>query len=145
MKVKQPQQILPIFAVVIVLLVYFYPKIAFTENYFPLYPGIDTIYPPKFSVHKLNQIYVGMPRKDVLELLGEPSFKSSNPSYTKDKKYGVELENDGYSVDETSWGYGLDGGCRWWCDFAWVTYSIHFDNNSPNAKVIRTSREIFYD
>ncbi|MFE1746266.1 hypothetical protein [Coleofasciculus sp. H7-2] len=67
MNLKQPQQQrLPIFLVLIVLLGYFYPKIAVTENYFPLYPGIDTIYPPRFSVEKFNLISVEMSRKEVL-------------------------------------------------------------------------------
>ena len=59
MNIKQPQrQILPGILALIVLLVYFYPKIACTEDYFPLYPGIDTIYPPKFSVENFKQISV---------------------------------------------------------------------------------------
>ncbi|MBD1900958.1 hypothetical protein NDI44_04605 [Trichocoleus sp. DQ-A3] len=146
MNLKQPQQqILPGILVLIVLLVYFYPKIAATENYFPLYPGIDTIYPPKFSVHKFNSISVGMSRKEVLELLGEPSYKGENYFYTKDTNYGIDLEHDGYRVDDTRWGYGIDDGCRGWCDFAWVTYSILFDSESSNAKVVRTGREIVYN
>jgi hypothetical protein len=143
MNLKQPQQqILPFFVVLIVLLIYFYPKIAYTEDYLPLYPGIDTIYPPEFSVHKFNRISVEMSRKDVLELLGEPSYKGGNSSYTKDKNYGIDLEHDGYRVDDTTWGYGIDDGCRGWCDFAWVTYSIHFDSESSNAKVTGKHREI---
>ena len=47
--------------------------------------------------------------------------------------------------DNLTWGYGLDDGCRGWCDFAWITYSVHFDNESSNAKVIETRREVFYD
>lgn len=146
MNIKQHQeQVILVLVALILLLIPFYLVKAYTEDYFPLYPGIDSIYPPKFSVHKLNRISVGMSRKEVLELLGEPSYKSENPSYTKDKNYGIDLEHDGYRVDDTRWGYGIEGGCRGWCDFAWVTYSVHFYNESPNAKVTRKSREVFYD
>jgi hypothetical protein len=136
-KTKQPQ-ILPIFLVSIVLLVYFYPKIAATEDYFPLFPGIDTIYPPQFSVHKFNRISVGMSRKEVLGLLGEPSFKGSYPPLNLPKGYS-------HTEDNSLWGYGLDDGCRGWCDFAWVAYFIEFDSESSNAKVMQTRREIFSD
>lgn len=140
MNIKQPQQqILPIFVGLIVLLIYFYPKIACTEDYFPLYPGIDTIYTPQFSVHKFNRISVGMSRKEVIGLLGEPSFKGSYPpSLNLPKGYS-------HTEDNSLWGYGLDDGCRGWCDFAWVAYFIEFDSESSNAKVIQTRREIFSD
>lgn len=143
MNLKQPQQqILPIFLACLLLLGYFYRKMAFNEDYFPLYPGIDTIYPPKFSVHKFDRISVGMSRKEVFELLGEPSYKGANYFYTKDTNYGIDLEHDGYRVDDTRWGYGIDDGCRGWCDFAWVTYFILFDSESSNAKVTGKYREI---
>lgn len=145
MKAKQPQkQTLAISLGLIVWLGYFYLKMAYTEDYFSLYPGIDTIYPPKFSGHKLNQIYVGMPRKEVLELLGEHSYKGGNPSDTKEKNYGIRPEDEENWAD-TNWGYGIDGGCRGWCDLAWVTYSIYFNNSSPNAKVKKINREVFLD
>jgi hypothetical protein len=112
---------------------------AFTENYFPLFPGIDTIYPPRFSVDKFNRISIGMSRKEVLELLGEPSFKGSYPpSLNLPKEYS-------HTEDNSLWGYGIDDGCRGWCDFAWIVYHIYFDSESSNAKVMQTRREIFSD
>jgi len=139
MNLKQPQQqILPGILVLIVLLVYFYPKIAATENYFPLYPGIDTIYPPQFSVENFNHISVGLSRKEVLKLLGEPSFRGGVPiDIPKKYSYMKQVE------DNLTWGYGLDGGCRGWCDLAWVAYFIEFDGESSNAKVVATRREVF--
>jgi hypothetical protein len=142
MNLKQPlQQILPLFVVLIVLLIYFYPKIAYTEDYLPLYPGIDTIYPLQFSVDKFNRLSRGMSRKEVLELLGEPSSKGGNPYDTKDKNYGIQPEDEENWVD-TNWGYGIDGGCRGWCDFAWIVYYVNFDSGSSNAKVTGKYREV---
>ncbi|MEW5860252.1 MAG: hypothetical protein AB1861_23185 [Cyanobacteriota bacterium] len=140
MNLKQPQQqILPGILVFIVVLVYFYPKIAATEKYFPLYPGIDTIYPPHFSEHNFNLISEGMSRTEVLELLGEPSYRGNYPP--------PDVLPKGYSYHATNliWGYGIDGGCRGWCDLAWVGYFIDFDSESSNAKVIQTRRDVFFD
>jgi hypothetical protein len=140
MKIKQPTpQLLPIFFVLIVLVVYVYPRIAGSENYFPLFPGIDTIYLPQFSEDKFKLISIGMSRKEVLELLGEPSYKNTYPPF--------DFLPKGYSYTETNltWGYGTDGRCRGWCDLAWVGYFIEFDSKSSNAKVVDTRREVFLD
>ncbi|MFE1746267.1 hypothetical protein [Coleofasciculus sp. H7-2] len=73
-------------------------------------------------------------------MLGKPSFRGGVPiDIPKKYSYRKQVENN------LTWGYGLDGGCRGWCDFAWVGYFIEFDSESSNAKLVETRREVFLD
>jgi hypothetical protein len=72
---KNQHQLLPIFIVCIVFWAFFI-KNGIYRKYIPLFPGIKLYITPQFSVDKLNRISVGMSRKEVLELLGEPSYKA---------------------------------------------------------------------
>jgi len=93
-----------------------------SESYFPLYPTIDTRLPKGFSEEKFRRIVPGMTKAEVAAILpGSP-----------------EPESDLWK--ETGWQYGDEGRCNGWCDLAWLSFGVQFDETE---KVIETTREIY--
>jgi hypothetical protein len=87
-----------------------------SEQYFPFYPSIDTVYSKNFDEKKFQGITPGASKDEVLSLLGEP--------LSKFKQY----PEDSLEV----WEYSSDGACNGWCDFAWLGRAVTF---GPDGKV----------
>ncbi|NJO76995.1 MAG: hypothetical protein HC833_26710 [Leptolyngbyaceae cyanobacterium RM1_406_9] len=95
-----------------------------SESYFPLNPTIDTQLAEGFSEELFRQVEPGMAKAEVAVMLsGSPEPEST---FWK----------------ETTWQYGSDGGCNGWCDLAWISFSVQFDQA---GEVIKTSRQVFMD
>ena len=82
-----------------------------SETVFVLNPSIDTWTPPGFSRSAFLRIEPGLNEAQVIDLVGEPPWRS-------------EPHNPRAEFDR-SWGYSRDGACSW-CDAAWRSYSVYF-------------------
>lgn len=119
-----------VFAVaVLVLTIYFgYGSLLYhlkSELYFYLNPDIDTVYAEGFSWRSLNEVKKGMSVDEVERLLGKPL------DY-------VDLGGFGGECYE----YSTDGKCGRWCDFAWISARVCFDEE---MKVNGVYKNVFYD
>ena len=94
--------------VTIILGLFFY---MITENYFPLYPHIDTHFAEDFSIAGFSQIQEGMTESEVDAILGSPLNKS--------RYAGTDFD--------ALWIYSQDGAAPIG-DFAWEQYGISFQN-----------------
>lgn len=95
-----------------------------SESYFPLNPTIDTQLAEGFSEELFQQVEPGMAKAEVAVMLpGSPEPEST-------------------LWKETTWQYGNDGGCNGWCDLAWISFSVQFDQAGV---VTKTSRQVFMD
>lgn len=86
-----------------------------TENYFPVYPHIDTYFAEGYTDEAFAQVEIGMTKAEVEALLGAPLHM-----YSYD--YGSE-----YDID-TTWEYTQDGAALIG-DFAWDYRVIFFNND----------------
>lgn len=85
-------------------------------------PSIDTTFSKAFSEESFSQVRPGMPKADVLKMLGEPLSIVEHPDQ-----------------DETWW-YSQDGRCRFG-DFAWLGRSVRF----TNSVVMRAESKVYED
>ncbi len=76
------------------------------EGYFFPCPAIDTHFAPGYSEQKFQDIQVGMTKAEVLQRLGPPLNRTTDPS----------------------WVYSRDGALGIW-DFAWLVRVVNFDEN----------------
>jgi hypothetical protein len=76
------------------------------EGYFSPYPAIDTHFAPGYSEQAFQDIQAGMTKAEVLQRLGPPLNRTSDPSWT----------------------YSRDGALGVW-DFAWLVRAVNFDEN----------------
>lgn len=93
--------------------------LASTEEYFFLYPAIDTRFAPGYSEAEFHNIQAGMTKEDVLQRLGPPLN----------------------TIEEQSWIYSEDNAFPLW-DFAWLGRAVQFN---AGGEVTHVSAGVFYD
>lgn len=95
------------------------------EQYFFVWPSIDTRYSKDYNEEKFNQITVGMSIDDVEELIGQP----------------LRIYHHGWNnSNEMTYSYSSDNRFKF-ADFAWLGREIVFKDD----KVIEIRKEIYYD
>ena len=122
-QIQQPIPLYPIYGIVRFIIVIFLGLTVVlggffyivTENYFPLYPHIDTYFAEGYTDEAFAQVEIGMTKAEVEALLGVPLHMHSYD-------YGPE-----YDIDMT-WAYTQDGAAPIG-DFAWDYRVIFFNND----------------
>lgn len=92
------------------------------EEYFPLYPAIDTNFASGFSETAFGNVEIGMGEEEVRTMLGEPLW-------TQKSKDGT-----------IKWWYSGDGKSRWG-DFAWLGRSLMIKDGTVSS----IERRVYYD
>jgi hypothetical protein len=105
---------------------------ALSEQYFPLYPAVDTVFADGYDERRFDAIQLGMRGEEVHEALGGAfSFYRVSP-----------LTHPGVPPGSTYvLGYSHDGGCAWG-DFAWLGRYVYFDAAN---RVTGTAKAIHHD
>jgi hypothetical protein len=105
---------------------------ALSEQYFPVYPAVDTVFADGYDERRFDSIQPGMTGKEVHESLGRAfSFYWVSPLTEPDVPPGST-----YVL-----GYSHDGGCSWG-DFAWLGRYVYFDRAN---RVTGTAKAIHHD
>lgn len=141
-------KVLKLIAGIIALLLTIFAFALFTiEQYFPMYPHIDTRFSDQFSIPAFEKLRIGASIQDVQAVLGDPIWKEGCGGcweyefYTRDHIISVPEERFTKSgactlpctADNQRWQYTEDGACSWW-DFAWESYAIDFVNGKVEKK-----------
>ncbi len=91
-----------------------------SEQPFPFYPYIDTIFSKDFTWGKFEKVQEGMSREEVIQLLGQPLSKHDwgNPPTRK------------------CWQYSKDGKLEPIADFSWYLAQVCFTKGRVDSKPV---------
>ena len=98
-----------------------------SEGYNILSPYIDTEFAPNFTIEKSKKIKVGMPKTEVVKILGNPLHKSKT-YYGNQQQF--DYTNDGLVHRTKNCDYTII------CDFAWYGYGVVFNDQDKVTEIV---------